>query len=62
MLYQKIRQMASNASTLTFQLYHGILLGVNLDIQNLLLSFYCPPRGLGEKPSPLGEDFSMRAV
>ncbi len=19
---------------------------------------YCPPRGLGEKPSPLGEDFS----
>ena len=23
---------------------------------------YCPPRGLGEKPSPSGEDFSMLAV
>jgi hypothetical protein len=21
---------------------------------------YCPSRGMGEKPSPLGEDFSMR--
>ena len=35
----KIRQMASNKSTLTFQLYHGILRGVSLDIQNLLWSF-----------------------
>jgi hypothetical protein len=23
---------------------------------------YCPLRGMGEKPSPLGEDFSMLAV
>ena len=23
---------------------------------------YCPIRGLGEKPSPLGEDFSMLAA
>ncbi|MEK6766325.1 MAG: hypothetical protein AABY49_08910, partial [Planctomycetota bacterium] len=23
---------------------------------------YCPTRGMGEKPSPLGEDFSMLAV
>jgi len=22
-------------------------------------AYYCPTRGLGEKPSPLGEDFSM---
>jgi len=21
--------------------------------------FYCPTRGMGEKPSPLGEDFSL---
>ena len=25
-------------------------------------SHYCPHRGLGEKPSPLGEDFSKLAV
>jgi len=23
---------------------------------------YCPPRGMGEKPSPSGEDFSRLAV
>ena len=28
----KTTQWASNEPTLTFQLYHGILLGVNLDI------------------------------
>ena len=28
----------------------------------MLFSCYCPIRGLGEKPSPLGEDFSMLAV
>jgi hypothetical protein len=29
----------------------------------LLFGFlYCPPRGMGEKPSPLGEDFSMLAA
>jgi len=27
-----------------------------------LVEIYCPPRGLGEKPSPSGEDFSMLAV
>jgi hypothetical protein len=26
------------------------------------LDVYCPPRGMGEKPSPLGEDFSRLAV
>jgi hypothetical protein len=26
------------------------------------INHYCLPRGLGEKPSPLGEDFSMLAV
>jgi hypothetical protein len=34
------KQWASFQSIVTFQLYHGILLGVNLDIQNLLLSYY----------------------
>jgi flavin-dependent dehydrogenase len=28
----------------------------------IILYPYCPPRGMGEKPSPLGEDFSMLAV
>ena len=26
-----------------------------------MVSCYCPTRGMGEKPSPLGEDFSMLA-
>jgi len=33
-------QSASNELTLTFQLYYGILLGVNLDIQTQCLVFY----------------------
>ena len=31
-------------------------------LQGYSSRLHCPPRGLGEKPSPLGEDFSMLAV
>jgi hypothetical protein len=30
--------------------------------QILRITYYCTPRGMGEKPSPLGEDFSKLAV
>jgi hypothetical protein len=29
---------------------------------NYKKTLYCPTRGLGEKPSPSGEDFSMHAA
>jgi hypothetical protein len=35
---------------------------VMVDLQWEITPPYCLPRGLGEKPSPLGEDFSMLAV
>ena len=33
-------QLTSSRPTLTFQLYCGLLLGVNLDIQTVLLNLY----------------------
>ena len=46
-----------SADDLKITVIEGVF-SVELGAQN----HYCPIRGLGEKPSPLGEDFSMLAV
>jgi len=35
------------------------LLLLNKREKVLILAYYCPIRGMGEKPSPLGEDFGI---
>ena len=58
-------QKLKNSSTLLFDAEIDINLTSERAHQMLIdagVDYYCPPRGLGEKPSPLGEDFSMLAV